>query len=514
MRDNKGDLKYEGSPMTATATSNLPVLGESRSGLPNICGWEAEIKSVVQHHEPVFLPTTNLRLENLTSGFACALHMHQPTIPAGENGELISNLQHMFEHPHDGDNHNAGVFAWCYGRMGEFIPQLIAEGCNPRIMLDYSGNLLWGLQQMGRNDILDQLKRMTCNRQYQPYVEWLGTMWSHAVVPSTPIPDLKLHIQAWQHYFAAIFGYDALRRVKGFSPPEMHLPNHPDTLFEYIKALKECGYRWLMVQEHSVERLDGMGLHHEQKYVPNRLVARNSKGETISITALIKTQGSDTKLVAQMQPYFEAKGRGKQQIGSVTVPSLVTQIADGENGGVMMNEYPRDLFRVYREIRDGGQNYAGIVALNGTEYLELIEAGGANPDDYPTCQAANQHKIWQRVDPDNATPEAVEEAIAQLKATDHQFHMDGASWTNDLSWVKGYENVLEPMNQLSAAFHAKYDPLVQQDAPVTQRPDYLQALLYNLLLETSCFRYWGQGAWTDYARELYRRGEMVLATFM
>jgi hypothetical protein len=27
-----------------------------------------------------------------------------------------------------------------------------------------------------------------------------------------------------------------------------------------------------------------------------------------------------------------------------------------------------------------------------------------------------------------------------------------------------------------------------------------------LLLETSCFRYWGQGTWTDYARELHRRG--------
>jgi hypothetical protein len=32
---------------------------------------------------------------------------------------------------------------------------------------------------------------------------------------------------------------------------------------------------------------------------------------------------------------------------------------------------------------------------------------------------------------------------------------------------------------------------------VTQRSDYQQALLYTLLLETSCFRYWGQGMWTD-----------------
>ncbi|HBB31791.1 MAG TPA: glycosyl hydrolase family 57 [Cyanobacteria bacterium UBA8803] len=497
--------------MTVTAPSpHLPVLEELRSGLPNICGWEADISSVVNHDEPVFLPITNLRLEDITAGFACALHMHQPTVPAGANGELISNLQYMFEHPQEGDNHNAEPFAWCYKRMGEFIPQLVAQGCNPRIMLDYSGNLLWGLRQMGRDDVLNHLKRITCDRQYQPYVEWLGTMWSHSVVPSTPIPDIKLQIQAWQHYFAAIFGFDALKRVKGFSPPEMHLPNHPDTLYEYIKALKECGYRWLMVQEHAVENLDGSGLRHDQKYIPNRLVARNSQGETISITALIKTQGSDTKLVGQMQPYYEAKGRGKQQIGNVTVPSLVTQIADGENGGVMMNEFPSAFFKACHEVREQGGGKSGVVGLHGTEYLEMIEAAGANPEDYPPCQAINQHKIWQRVDPDRVTSAAVEEAIAQLQETDHNFHMDGASWTNNLSWVKGYENVLGPMNQLSATFHQKYDPIVQQDASVTQQLEYQQALLYNLLLQTSCFRYWGQGMWTDYARELYRRGEAVL----
>jgi hypothetical protein len=493
--------------MTITMPTNLPALDSINVGLPDICGWETAIASVTNHSDPVFLPTTNINLESVTAGFACALHMHQPTIPAGANGELISNLQHMFEHPNDGDNHNAGVFAWCYSRMGDFIPDLVSQGCNPRMMLDYSGNLLWGLQQMGREDILNNLRRITCDPRYQPYVEWLGTMWSHAVIPSTPIPDIKLHIQAWQHYFAALFGYDALRRVRGFSPPEMHLPNHPDTLFEYIRALKECGYKWLMVQEHSIECLDGSALPHDRKYIPNRLMARNSQGESVSITILVKTQGSDTKLVAQMQPYHEAKGRGKQQIGKIAAPSLVTQIADGENGGVMMNEFPRDFPIAWQEIRD---RHAGVVGLNGTEYLELIEAAGANPDDYPACQPVNQHKIWQRIDLANISTASVEAAIAELQKSDAQFHMDGASWTNNLSWVQGYENVLEPMNQLSAMFHRKFDALVQTDPAVTQRSDYREALLYNLLLQTSCFRYWGQGTWTDYARELYRRGEILM----
>lgn len=480
--------------LSSSTKPTLPVLPEIIDGLPNISGCEAEVLSVVEQDNPVFLPQTNLKLNEIRAGFAIALHMHQPTIPSG-HGELINHLQYMFEHPHQGDNHNAEAFAWCYSRMADFIPELVAQGCNPRIMLDYSGNLLWGLRQMGRGDILENLKRITCDRTYQPYVEWLGTMWSHAVIPSTPIPDIKLHIQAWQHHFAAIFGWEALGRVKGFSPPEMHLPNHPETLFAFVKALKESGYRWVMVQEHSVETLDGSPL--AQKYLPHRLIARNSNGETLSITALIKTQGSDTKLVGQMQPYYEAKNYSPQQLGNVLVPPLVTQIGDGENGGVMMNEFPSAFKQAWHEAQQGGGT-KGVVGINGTEYLELIEAAGCNPDDYPACQPIHQHLIWQRVSPDNCTPEAVENALAHLTQTHPNFHTDGASWTNHLSWVKGYENVLSPLNRLSALFHENS----------TKRSR--EALLYNLLLQTSCFRYWGQGAWTDYAREIYRKGEAIM----
>ncbi len=477
----------------------MSALPELINGLPNICGHETEVIAALQPDRPVFLPDTNLKLESLSATFAIALHMHQPTIPAGADGSLISNLQQMFEHPYDGDNHNAAPFAWCYSRMGDFIPELVSQGCNPRVMLDYSGNLLWGLRQMGRGDVLDNLKRITCDRTYQPYVEWLGTMWSHAVVPSTPIADLKLHIRAWQHHFAAIFGWEALARVKGFSPPEMHLPNHPDTLHTFIHALKECGYRWLLVQEHSVEALTGHSL--DFKHLPHRLVSRNSQGETISIPVLIKTQGSDTKLVAQMQPYYEAKTLSKQTISGVSIPAIVTQIGDGENGGVMMNEFPGAFKRAWHEVA----NDSTVAGVNGTEYLELIAAAGCREDDFPTCQAIGQHLIWQEVDPEKVTPAGMEAAIAHLTQTHPNFHMDGASWTNHLSWVAGYEEVLTPMNDLSALFHKTFDA-----SKTTESDDYRQALLYNLLLQTSCFRYWGQGTWTEYAQELYRRGKTLL----
>ena len=476
------------------------------SDLPPICGREAELMQLMQQQPPLWRDHSNLDLRAIRSGFACALHMHQPTIPAGANGALISHLQYMAEHQGEGDNHNAEPFAQCYRRLADLIPDLISQGCNPRIMLDYSGNLLWGVGQMGREDITGALNHLACDPEMQRHVEWLGTFWSHAVAPSTPIPDLKLQIIAWQHQFAEMFGDDALQRVRGFSPPEMHLPNHPDTLYQFILALKQCGYRWLLVQEHSVETLDGRALPQEQKYVPNRLMARNSAGETIGITALIKTQGSDTKLVGQMQPCYEAVGLERTTLAGQEIPPLVSQIADGENGGVMMNEFPPAYRQANERIRVEGN---GTVAINGTEYLELLEAAGITSEAFPPIQAVHQQRLWQAVG-DAINPETVESAIQKLESAGDGFSMEGASWTSNLSWVAGYDNVLEPMNDLSARFHQHFDAAVEDDPALTGSRRYQDALLHLLLLETSCFRYWGQGVWTDYARTLFRRGEILL----
>ncbi|QEY32692.1 glycosyl hydrolase family 57 [Synechococcus sp. RSCCF101] len=479
------------------------------SPLPPISGREADLLRLVQAPGPSSPPPPNRRLGDIQSCFACALHMHQPTIPAGAEGELISHLQFMVDHPDEGDNHNAAAFADCYRRMAEIIPELIAAGHHPRIMLDYSGTLLWGLEQMGRSDILDALRSLTCDPQCQDHVEWLGTFWGHAVAPSTPIPDLRLQIQAWQHQFAALFGDQALQRVRGFSLPEMHLPNHPDTLHALVGALKDCGYRWLMVQEHSVETLDGSPLPQSQKYSPNRLLARSSSGAEASILALIKTQGSDTKLVGQMQPCYEALGLSRQLLGDITIPAIVCQIADGENGGVMMNEFPGSFQQAYQRLASEPGDGPATVAINGSEYLALLEAGGIDPAAYPVIQAVQQHTLWSRAgDPPN--PESVAAAIRELKAAGGSFSMDGASWTNSISWVSGYENVLEPMQALSARFHELFDPWLVEDPSLTSTPHYQDALLHLLLLQTSCFRYWGQGTWTDHAREIHRRGLAAL----
>ncbi|MBI4622039.1 MAG: glycosyl hydrolase family 57 [Verrucomicrobia bacterium] len=472
---------------------------------PNLSGSQPTIDTALRasRNRPVFLPDRRIDFGRAKSAFAIALHMHQPLIPAGggdlSTAEIISNLKHMMDNPGTGDNHNASVFHWCYKRIGEFVPQLVDEGKQPRVMLEYSGTLLHGLRQMGLNDVFDSLKRITCEPRYCASVEWLGAPWGHAVAPSTPVQDYRLHVTAWQHHFAAIFGMEALARVRGFSPAEMALPNHPDTAYEFVTTLKDCGYQWVLVQEHTVERPEnGGGL--ERRHLPHRLVCRNSHGKEASIIAIVKTQGSDTKLVAQMQPYYEAKSLARWELAGRQVPPLVTQIADGENGGVMMNEFPSKFMEAMRECTG-----SDTPAMNATEYLEHLFALGIQEKDLPAAQPICQKRIWDRFKPGDGL-EKMAKVIEQLKKEDHRFHVDGGSWTNDISWVRGYDNVLGPMERVSSLFFEK----VLKAGVSPADPRYRNALFHLLCSQTSCYRYWGQGVWTDYGREICRRLEAIL----
>ncbi|MGD0885389.1 MAG: glycosyl hydrolase family 57 [Thermodesulfovibrionales bacterium] len=480
-------------------------LPEYMDGLPNISGSESHIARVIaeSHQRRVFPPDNAIDFTRIRSACAIALHMHQPLIPAGgddlRTAAIISNLQYMFEHQNIGDNHNASVFQWCYKRMGEFIPQLLNEGKAPRVMLEYSGTLLHGLRRMGLDDVIDSLKTITCDQRYRGAVEWLGAPWGHPVAPSTPVQDYRLHVTAWQHHFAAIFGLEALERVRGFSPSEMALPNHPDVAYEFVKTLKDAGYQWLLVQEHSVE-LPATGLGPDRKHIPHRMVCNNSRGETASIIAIIKTQGSDTKLVAQMQPYYEAKGLSRWELAGKSIPPLVTQIADGENGGVMMNEFPSKYFDVVRECSG-----ADTPLMNVTEYMENLVDAGFKEENFPIIQPIFQKAIWDRFQPGQG-PEKLEQVIAELQKEDHRFHMDGGSWTNNLSWVRGYENLLDPMEEVSALFYEK----ALKTGRSAGDSCYRNALFHLLCSQTSCFRYWGQGLWIDYGREICRRAKEIL----
>jgi hypothetical protein len=470
-------------------------------GLPNICGNEENTGSIAELQDKDLTASTAEPFKGIRAAFACILHMHQPLIPAGgeelQTAAIISNLQFMMEHQHSGDNHNAPVFLKCYERMGDFIPELVEAGHDPRIMLEYSGCLLYGLRQMGAHEVLEKLRNIT--EQYQNNVEWLGAPWGHAVAPSTPVQDYRRHVVAFQKHFAALFGSAAANRLRGFSPSEMALPNHPDVHFEFVKTLKDCGYEWVVVQEHTVERIeDGNPL--QQKHIPHRLVATNSDGQSISIVAIIKTQGSDTKLVGQMQPYYEAKSSSTYTLAGKTIPPLVTQIADGENGGVMMNEFPPKYFQVVAE-----SSHSDVRSMNVSEYLSHLSALGIKEGDLPSIQPKMQYRLWQHMKGTRG-PEALQSAIGALKTADPSFHMEGGSWTDNISWVRGYGNLLGPMEKLSLLFEKS----IAGSKVGTSEQRYRNALFHLLCSQTSCFRYWGQGQWTDFGLEIIRRGTVAI----
>jgi hypothetical protein len=478
-----------------------PAFPELIDGLPNICGQEGQVADAMATESPAS-DAAVIDLRQLRSCFAVALHMHQPLLPPGgediSTAAVIGNLQWMTEHQEIEDNHNAPTMRWCYQRMGEFLPRLLDEGLRPRVMLDYSGTLLYGLRQMGAHDVLDALVQITREPRESPAVEWLGSTWGHAVAPSTPVQDYGLHVRAWQHHFASIFGMDTLSRVRGFSPAEMALPNHPDVAYEFVRTLRDCGYRWVLVQEHTVETLDGRTT--ANPHVPHRLLCTNSAGETADIVAIIKTQGSDTKLVGQMQPFYEAAGLEPVELTGMRVPPLVVQIADGENGGVMMNEFPPKYLDVVRECSGGT-----TPMVNVSEYLAGIAELGVTERDLPQLRPVWQYRIWQRLSPGDG-PLRLASVITDLAAEEPRFHTEGGSWTNDVSWVQGYEDVLAPMDRASAAFHRWRT----ENDVATSDPRYRRALFHLLSAETSCYRYWGHGRWARYGTEMARRAMQAI----
>ena len=103
-------------------------------------------------------------------------------------------------------------------------------------------------------------------------------------------------------------------------------------------------------------------------------------------------------------------------------------------------------------------------------------------------------------------PDKLAQVIEGIRRDNHRFHMEGGSWTNNLSWVRGYDSLLKPIEAVSSRF---YSTVIERGISTSERR-YRNALFYLLTAETSCYRYWGEGTWTDYGRELCRRADAIL----
>lgn len=57
---------------------------------------------------------------------------------------------------------------------------------------------------------------------------------------------------------------------------------------------------------------------------------------------------------------------------------------------------------------------------------------------------------------------------------------------------------------------AKFNEKVLEAGIATDDHRFRNALFHLLTSQTSCYRYWGQGLWTDYGREIRRRVEAII----
>ena len=98
------------------SSGELHELAEYVDGLPNLSGAEALSAATIKDADrPVFAaPASEDPFAGIQTGFAIALHMHQPLIPRRSGTRLrtaapVRNLQYMAEHSEIGDHHNAAV---------------------------------------------------------------------------------------------------------------------------------------------------------------------------------------------------------------------------------------------------------------------------------------------------------------------------------------------------------------------------------------------------------------------
>ena len=291
------------------------ALPETVDGLPNISGSEDSIREAIAAAagRPVYPPDNGVDFGRIRSAFAVALHMHQPLIPAGgptcAPRRRSATCSTCWTTPAMRRQPQRPGVSWCYKRMGEFIPQLVDEGSQPRVMLEYSGTLLHGLRQMGPSDVIDALRPITCDPRYRDAVEWLGCRLGarrRALDAAAGLSAARAGLAAPLR--GASSGWRRCGRVRGFSPSG--------------DGAAEPSRRRLRVRAHA-ERLRlpvGAGPGAHRRACPTAAPAasastfrtawsaRNSARRDREIIAIVKTQGSDTKLVGQMQPLLRGQG--------------------------------------------------------------------------------------------------------------------------------------------------------------------------------------------------------------
>ena len=269
----------------------------------------------------------------------------------------------MLEHQHIHGNHDAPVFACCYTRIADFIRELVDAGRHPRVMLDYSGELLFGLRQMGRGDMLDNLKSITLEtgtgHTSNGWAPCGGTpssrprrcpTWSFTSAPGSTTSPPSSAGTRW-----ARPGFLAARDAPAEPSRRRYATSgrcgNAATTGWWCRSTRSRSWTAMACASATCRS----GSWREQR-------GRGGVDHGADQDAGLRHQARrpDAAVLRGAGP-APARPRGRR------VPPIVTQISDGENGGVMMNEFPGNFRQVWWQTV-----HRGLRRSQRNQSLELV----------------------------------------------------------------------------------------------------------------------------------------------
>jgi len=280
-------------------SSTATPLPDTVDRVRNVCGAEELVAQTPRGREHRPLSAAHAwrdPLAGIRSACAIALDMHQPLIPAGREhlrtAPLIGNLQYMLDHPDIGRTTTPRCFA---GLSADGRVDLGAGRCgsaakgDARVLRHAATRVAAdGRRRRARRAARDHGRRAVSRRR-----GWAVRGDRPWRPPSTPVQDYAPHVRAWQQHFAALFGLEALGRVRGFRPRKWRCP----TIQTW--RTRTCVRSWMPATAGcSCENTRSSSPTGRARAISTSRTSCRARARAASrpgSSAPVKTQGSDTK---------------------------------------------------------------------------------------------------------------------------------------------------------------------------------------------------------------------------
>jgi len=431
------------------------------------------------------------------------LHFHQP--PINMDGMWMSNIKKMWQKPvDDADKWNIACYVGSYRALPKSVCDLANASFNPYVMADYSGILLYGINEAESEEIFTQMAQekqgsqagniiselRCCDEQHPYHLELLATGFYHPLFhPAvTPKADWKLHIEEYKNLHNHLLNPQSAENLYGFWPPEMAIPGNKEDIFDLIEVLHACGIQWIAIPSvpyrdpenmNAIQPVEGrqMGFY-ERFYAPHVLKGKKHGRENQIVTLTRDPRSEPNKgvdiagRIAQVSVEYarELQSQGRK----AWFPPIVLICGDGENGSEMMQgNFFRNTFNPYVMSRPENSRF---VLTTGTSYLSaILEEAFGKPD-------------WSRAD----------EIFSEIK-----IQADGYSWSGILGniWLSRPEKreLYRQIFRLSDTFHSISLENIDFDL-------YCRVRHMVLRTQTSCYTWWNSEFWLNQGRKAIEDG--------